>query len=187
MAEPEAILIEHYKAVRDEEMERIRHRDQYLVLFVSSSGLVGGIYINNPKWWGLLAVVPFLSAVTSFLYAHTDVTLGELSQWLRHRYTKVLAEYKRVNGLTYDLVHWDGSETHRAYVRKPAFALRYFAVAIILAGIGGVATIMAWPHLASEYPRHHCAILVMFSAFSVISFITPVWAWRKRIGQVEPP
>ncbi|MCH8266499.1 MAG: hypothetical protein IH846_03165 [Acidobacteria bacterium] len=105
MADPETILTEHYKAVREEEMERIRHRDQYLILFVSASGVIGGVYITDPKWWGLLVVVPLFAVVTAFLYAHTDVTLGALSHWLRYKYTEMTAAYRAANNITFELQH----------------------------------------------------------------------------------
>lgn len=105
MADPETILTEHYKAVREEEMERIRHRDQYLILFVSASGVIGGVYVTDPKWWGLLVVVPLFAVVTAFLYAHTDVTLGALSHWLRYKYTEMIAAYRAANNITFELQH----------------------------------------------------------------------------------
>jgi len=52
MAEPESILIAHYKAVREEEMERIRHRDRYIVWYATITATGFGVFVKDNSWWG---------------------------------------------------------------------------------------------------------------------------------------
>jgi hypothetical protein len=176
MAEPEAILAEHYKAVREEEMERIRHRDQYLILYSTAAGVLGGFFIKDQAWWGLLLAIPLLAAVISLLYSHTDVTLGALSHWLRYDYTRMLDAYRAANHISYPLDHWDGSTVHQQYVRSLVFGWRYIAVAVILGGTASVATVMVSNHLS--WIASAVAIVVC-----AVAAIAPLWAWNRRIVQ----
>jgi hypothetical protein len=176
MADPEAILTEHYKAVRDEEMERLRHRDQYLILYVTGIGVVAGIYLKDQTWWGLVLVVPVLGALVALLYAHTDITLGALSNWLRYRYTDMLRQYAETNAVPYVLEHWDGSTVHATYVRSLAFGWRYLVVSALLGLTSATACHQIWTHL-TIVPKK--ALL----ACTAIAFFAPLWAWRRRILQ----
>jgi len=58
MASPESIIVEHYKAIREEEMERFKHRDRYIVWFVMITAGAFGVFTKDSAWWGILAIVP---------------------------------------------------------------------------------------------------------------------------------
>lgn len=184
MAEPESILIAHYQAVREEEMERIRHRDRYVVWYATLSTAAAGVFIKDSEWWGLMAAIPLLSAIIGMLYAHTDVTLGSLSHWLRYRYTEVLKTYQEANNIAFELPHWDGSTVHKEYVRDVAFGLRYMVVSVLVSGIGTGALVLAWEPIEAKVPNCYWVVLgVELIIFLAIAFISPLWAWHKRIQQ----
>jgi hypothetical protein len=178
LANPEAILSEHYKAVREEEMERLRHRDQYLILYVTGIGIIAGFYLRDQRWWGLVLIVPVFSALVALLYAHTDVTLGALSNWLRYRYTDMLRQYQAANALTYALEHWDGSTLHAAYIRSISFGWRYVVVSALLGLTSASATQQIWIDLTIVAKKGLVACIA-------VSFIAPLWAWRCRILPVS--
>ena len=102
MADLEPILIAHYRAVREEEMERLKHRDRYIVWFVTLSAAAAGVYTKDAGWWGLLAILPFIGFICGAMYAHTDMTLGALGRWLRHTYSDTITAYRTDNGLNFD-------------------------------------------------------------------------------------
>lgn len=72
---------------------------------------------------------------------------------------------------------------HQLYVRGAVFALRYFAVSFIVAGIAVVATIMVSPHVLARYVNRGWLIVVILYVFAAIAFVAPLWAWRERILQ----
>lgn len=176
MPDIESIMTTHYRAVREEEIERIRLRDRYLVWYATTSAAAAGMYLKDASWWGLLATILALTVVAGFLYAHTDVTLGSLSQWLRHTYSRALREYRTANEIGFDLPHWDGSEVHREYVRSVGFAMRYITVAIFLAGVGSLATWVAWD-------KSDPAVRIVMILLVALGAGAPLWAWIKRISQ----
>lgn len=183
MADVEPIIIAHYQAVREEEMERLRHRDKYIVWYITLTAASVGIFIKNNSWWGLLLAIPLLSCVVGMLYAHTDATLGSLSQWLRYRYTEMLNEYRSVNNISYDIHHWDGSSVHKEYVAGLSFGLRYIVVSLIIGGVGLLSISVAWESIRQSLPYSSTIIIIIEFIFVSIGSVFPLWAWRKRIKQ----
>lgn len=182
MPEPELIISEHYKAVREEEMERLRHRDQYLIQFIIGSGIIGGVYVSNPKWWILLNIIPLFAAVVSFMYAHTDITLGALSKWLRYNYTEMINNYRNENGINYDFPHWDGSGVHKQYVKGIAFKLRYYSVSLITSGISLISILMMYEHFKMNLCLKILSITILV-VLTILALVAPFWALRVRTSQ----
>ena len=186
MGEVADILVAHYNAVREEEMERIRHRDQYVTQFSIAVAAIAGVYVSNPAWWGLVALVPFLALVTAFMYAHTDATLGSLSRWLRFEYTAMLGEhFKNSAGQPLILHHWDGAGSQAQYVRSIVFASRYLCIALLLGGAALAATAVVMPLIRDQYPVRLYLFSSLLYSFTGLSAIAPLLAWAKRIQQVK--
>lgn len=181
--DPESILIAHYQAVREEEMERIKQRDRYIVWFVTLAAAAAGVYTKDTGWWGLLAVMPFLGFVCGAMYAHTDTALGALSRWLRHTYSETLAEYRKANNLIHDLPHWDGSVEHRDFLQTLSFATRYFAVALLVLAVGGFCIFMINKELFQHFesaPSKAWALISVNSIFTVTGAVLPIHSWHQR-------
>ena len=117
------------------------------------------------------------------LYAHTDVTLGALSHWLRYCYTEVIEEYRIAENIAFNLPHWDGSSVHKEYVKDLSFGLRYLVVSFIICGIGIGAIAIAWKSMKSNIPVFFELVLIIEIFLVLVGFISPLWAWRKRIKQ----
>lgn len=183
MPDPESILTTHYEAVRDEEMERIRLRDLYLVWYATVSAAAAGVYLKDRSWWGLLASVPILTTVAGALYAHTDVTLGSLSHWLRHTYSTALDEYRKTNHVAHPLPHWDGSPTHHSYVRSLAFGLRYLSVSGFLAAVGTIALLLVGPDIGQKFARTHVLVWLVLLGAVLLGAGLVLWAWKVRIRE----
>jgi hypothetical protein len=184
MADPEAILTAHYEAVREEEMERIRLRDNYLVWYATAAGAAGGIYLQDQAWWGLLLAIPILTLVTGLLYSHTDVNLGSLSYWLRRSYSAALEEYRKANCIEHQLPHWDGSEVHQRFVKSSWFGIRYVSVSAVLAVVGAASVVMLGPHVVREFTTWATSVRLVLSLGVALGAGLPLWAWKTRAGQL---
>lgn len=188
MSNPESIIVEHYKTVRDEELERIRQRDKYVTQFVMGTGVIGGVVIADDKWWGLLLIIPIFAAAMSFLYAHTDITLGSLSKWLRDHYSKMIDDYREDNKIKYSMDNWDASDSQTNYVKGLTFAMRYFAVAILYSGLA-ILSVLIISQLDTDIIENTVIdessknVIIVLWVLSAFSFLSPIYAWIVRIFQ----
>ncbi|MGV8988198.1 MAG: hypothetical protein ACOH2H_18160 [Cypionkella sp.] len=123
------ILVAHYNAVREEEMERIRQREQYIQYLLLSVAAVASFSVINSQPL-VAAVIPFLVAGFSLIYSHADATIGSLTSWLGTSCRQNVGEHL-AKGNFPEAVQWDGSQANLSYYSGKIFILRYALIAAI--------------------------------------------------------
>lgn len=183
----EAIICEHYKAVREEEMERIRQREKYMFYFLTGTGGAFGVFLANNTFSWILLAIPALAFFVGLMYAHTDETLGSLSRWLRTNYSEMLVDYSASNpGTRY--VHWDGSGQNKEYYNSAGFARRYWAVSGLLSLSSAVGTLLAVFFAPFDNHSELSVFWFMSGVIGIAGFagsLAPLSALRTRRFQVN--
>ena len=105
------IIVSHYKAVRDEEMERIRQRERYIVFTATAYGAIFAFGFSQSEHQPFV-LIPFLNLIFVSLYTHTDITIGALSLWLRENYSKTISDFCQSCQIDIQVDHWDGSASN---------------------------------------------------------------------------
>lgn len=176
-----AILVAHYESVRQEIMERMRQRDQYVKLFGTVVVVTIGLLSAKSEFLWILTGIPFLAFLASAMYAQTDIGIGSLGRYLASDYTAAIGRLA-ATAKAGALPHWDGSEAHHEFIQNHSQA-RYQSVALIFAGPAAIASV-AFVIVAQVSLLWRALIGLGMMAMAILAARAVLSAGRERVSQL---
>lgn len=129
------VLIAHFKAAREDILQKVQLRDRYVYFCGVSSGLIAYFAMTN-EIQGILLLIPVIVWVCALMFAQVEHIIGAQTWYLKTEYTD---ELQRLFGRS--IPHWDSSFAASQFHAANAFRLRY-------AGVGSIFLIGSWAALA---------------------------------------
>jgi hypothetical protein len=189
MTEPKPVetALAMYASARSELIERIRLRDQVLLLFIGAAAALFGTSLSGNGRPEILLALPFVSLGASLLVCQHNDIIGSLSRFC------ALEIGPHLLSLRCDAPQWDNSEALRDY-RTSAVNLRTFGHLLILVTPAAVGLVTNYQlALAPKYPYGHIwwASLIFTLASVAVLILTHRWRqksfgkhwWNREHGQ----
>lgn len=130
-----------YESSRNEILERIRLRDNALLAFLGTTGLVFGVASGTPPRPQFLLILPYLSLGAAFIVTQHDRTIGAICAFLTQELDPFLHEHSE-NAPT-----WEACDFLRRY-SSTAINLRSVSHSILILMPAGLA--LVWSRSANQ-------------------------------------
>lgn len=170
MGETETALAA-YQAARQEVIERIRLRDNALVMFLGATSVVFGLAVDDKARSSLLLLlIPYLALAASFILAQHDRTIGALCAFITDDLRKFL------RGLRADAPMWESSQFLREYTDL-SILMRTLSNLILIILPAVLSLAWAWSTIRSEGKLIQsvwwggCAVTVMMTILLVATHL----------------
>jgi len=169
------ILLEEYKVLKSEQLERIKHRDNIIYVLLGAVGTLFSFAIIHQATY-VVAIIPMISFVLCWLYLVNDRKISEIANYINNDLAVQLSALIDAN---LDIFNWE--TVHKQYKGRKARKLIQFVVDILifaLPALGGV--LMVYMEPDSSY------ILFMDLIFFIGIIVLFVFHYtNKKITQEE--
>jgi hypothetical protein len=140
------VATNYYRAVRDELVERVKLRDQVLLVYLGFVGAVLGASLTKDSWREIGLILPFLGLGCAILVSQHNAVIGALIRFINEDLKRKLKE----TGI--DVPEFVSSNSFRGHSRYSNFSRSLgHAVVIMIPEIAGLG--INFPHaLLSPFP-----------------------------------
>jgi hypothetical protein len=178
----------HYTAIRNSVDEWVKRRDQYLMLFITGSVTIFGVFLTQNLTQNIVALlylIPLFNIVVLLAYASADIHIGYFCQWLKKEYTPLLDRYVTECGVktSFQKWHWDNSDTLKNFFDGWGYCLRYIFLSLIFVFTDSAGVVLYF--VKNGTPPLPCIqtpiLLICLSiASAVISIVAIHYLYSKR-------
>lgn len=111
------ILLAEYNTLKEEQRERIKHRDTLIYLTLGSVGTLYSFALVNGDKYFVLAIVPIVSFILGWVYIAHDTRISAIKHYIKENLSVQLKECLKSKEST-NIFAWEGFHADNAKTRS---------------------------------------------------------------------
>lgn len=153
------ILLEEYKALKSEQLERIKHRDNIIFIMLGAMGTLFSFSIIHQAYY-VVAILPILSLSLCWIYLANDSRISEIGTYIEEDLASQIQKYLKTDE---EIFYWE--KKHREYKGRKTRKMIQYVVDLLIFAVPTLFSLVLVKSQGNSY------IFVINLVFSIVIFI----------------
>ena len=153
------ILLEEYKALKSEQLERIKHRDNIIFIMLGAMGTLFSFSIIHQAYY-VVAILPILSLSLCWIYLANDSRISEIGTYIEEDLASQIQKHLKTDE---EIFYWE--KKHREYKGRKTRKMIQYVVDLLIFAVPTLFSLVLVKSQGNSY------IFVINLVFSIVIFI----------------